>query len=102
MSLYIIGIFMYNYVTQKLPDIFENYFQQNKDAHELNTRQAKDFYVPFSRIQVRRFSIKIHGSEVWNSFPTYIKKSTSVMHFKKKLRKYLIDSHLLVTVAQFW
>ena len=46
--------------------------------------------------------IKIHGSEVWNSFPTYIKKSTSVMDFKKKLRKYLIDRHLLVTATQFW
>ena len=93
---------MYNYVTQKLPHIFENYFQQNKDFHELNTRQANDFHVPFSRLQVRRFSIKIHGSEVWNSFPTYIKKSTSVMDLKKKLRKYLIDRHLLVTVTQFW
>ena len=101
-NLYIIGIFMYNYVTQKLPQIFENYFQQNKDVHERNTRQADDFHVPFSRLQVRRFSIKIHGSEVWNSFPTYIKKSTSVMDFKKKLRKYLIDRHLLVTVTQFW
>ena len=101
-NLYIIGIFMYNYVTQKLPQIFENYFQQNKDVHELNTRQADDFHLPFSRLKVRRFSIKIHGSEVWNSFPTYIKKSTSVMDFKKKLRKYLIDRHLLVTVTQFW
>ena len=55
-------------------------------VHELNTRQANDFHVPFSRLQVRRFSIKIHGSEVWNSFPTYIKKSTYVMDFKKKLR----------------
>ena len=88
-------------MTQKLPHIFEIYFQQNKDVHELNTRQANDFYVPFSRLQVRRFSIKINGSEVWNSFPTYIKKSTSVMDFKKKLRKYLSDRHLLVTVTQF-
>ena len=61
-NLYIIGIFMYNYVTQKLPHIFQNYFQQNKDVHELNTRQANDFHVPFSRLEVRRFSIKIHGS----------------------------------------
>ena len=53
-NLYIIGIFMYNYVTQKLPHIFENYFQQNKDVHELKT-QANDFHVPFSRLQVRRY-----------------------------------------------
>ena len=84
-NLYVIGIFIYNYVTQTLPHIFENYFQQNKDVHEINTRQANDFHVTFSRLQVRKFSIKIHGSEVWNSFPTYIKISISVMDFKKKL-----------------
>ena len=101
-NVYVVGIFMYNYVTQKLPKIFENYFQRNRDVHGLNTRQANDFYVPFSRLQIRRFSIKIHGSEVWNSFPTFIKISTSLMNFKKNLRKYLIDRNLLVTVSQFW
>ena len=100
-NLYIIGIFMYSYVTQKLPHIFGNYFPQNKDVYELNTRQANHFHVPFRRLQVRRFSIEIHGSEVWNSFPTYIKKSSFVMDFKKKLRKCLIDRHLLVTVTKF-
>ena len=100
-NVYVVGIFMYNYVTRKLPQIFENYFQRNRDGHGLNTRQANDFYVPFSRLQIRRFSIKIHGSEVWNSFPTFLKISTSLMDFKKNLRKYLIDRNLLVTVSQF-
>ena len=58
-----------------------NDLQRNRDIHGLNTRQANDFYVPFSRLQIRRFSIKIHGSEVWNSSPTYIKISTSLMNF---------------------
>ena len=34
---------MYSYVTHKLPQIFENYFQRNRDVHDLNTRQANDF-----------------------------------------------------------
>ena len=101
-NLYVIGISMYNYVTRKLTHIFENYFRQNKDVHELKNHQANDFPVPFSRLQLRRFSIKIRASEVLNIFPTYIKISTSVMNFKKKLRKGLIDIHLLVTVTQFW
>ena len=49
-NFYVTGIFMYNYVTQKLPRIFENYFQQNKDVLELNTRQANNFHVPFIRL----------------------------------------------------
>ena len=101
-NFYVTGIFMYNYVIQKLPRIFENYFQQNKDVHELNTRHANNFHVPFIRLQVRRFSIKINGSEVWNSFPIYIKISTSVVDFKQKLCRYLTDKNLLVTVTQLW
>ena len=65
-NLYVFGIFMYNYATQKLPQIFENDFQLNRDVRELNSSQANDFHAPFSRLQVRRLSIKIHGSEVWN------------------------------------
>ena len=38
---------MYNYGTQKFPLIFENYFQQNKDVHELNTCQASDHSADF-------------------------------------------------------
>ena len=41
-NVYVVGIFMYNYVTKKLPHIFENYFQRNKDVHDLNACQADD------------------------------------------------------------
>ena len=40
LNVYVVGIFMYNYVTQKLLHIFENYFQWTKDVHDLNTCQA--------------------------------------------------------------
>ena len=29
-NVYVVGNFMYNYVTQKLPQIFENHFQRNR------------------------------------------------------------------------
>ena len=101
-NVYEVGIFMYNYVTQRLLQISENYFQRSRDVHDLNTRQAYDFYISFSRLQIRRFSTKIHGPEVWDSFATYMNISTSLMNFTKKLCKYLIDRNFLVTVSQFW
>ena len=93
---------MYNYVNQKLPDIFNNYFQKNNDVHDKETRQADLFHAPFGRLDVRKFSIRIHGSEVWNSLPCYIKCPMSIGVFKQKIRKHLIDKHIHITVTQFW
>ena len=60
------------------------------------------FYKILIEIFKERFMmVSKHGSEVWHSFPTHIKMSTSGMDFKKKLRTYLIDKNLLVTLTQF-
>ena len=69
---HVVGLFMYNYVTQKLTQIFENYFQRNRDIHDLNTRQANDFYVPFSRLQIYRLSMgcyTVSPAPVWVRIP---------------------------------
>ena len=101
-NMYVTGIFMYNYVNQNLPVIFENYFQTNRIIHDVNTRQADDFHVPFGRLDIRRFSIKLYGSELWNSLPNYIKCPMSVDLFKRKLRNHLLDRNIHVAVTQFW
>ena len=102
-NVYVVGIFMYNYVTQKLPQIFENYFQRHRDVHGLNTRQANDFMYHSADFKyedsVSRYMDLKCGIHCQH---TLIKISTSLMNFKKKLRNYLIDRNLLVTVSQFW
>ena len=48
-------------------------------------------YVSYGRLDVRRSSIKIHGSDLWNTLPPYIHNSESSNVFKIRLRNYLID-----------
>ena len=72
---YMVGIFMYNYINGILPTTFTEYFERNRNVHQCNTRQADDLQVPFARLNVRKFSIKIHGAQVWNSLPQYIKSA---------------------------
>ena len=69
---YMVGIFMYNYIHGILPNTFSEYFERNRNVHQCNTRQADDLRVPFERLNVRIFSIKIHGAHVWNSLLQYI------------------------------
>ena len=91
---YTIGTFMYEYIDGNVTDIFNNYFQRNRDIHGLNIRNADDLHVPYSRLDVRKFSIKIAGPNLWNSIPLYIKNSTSTNLFKRNMRAYLLDRKL--------
>ena len=92
---------MYNYIHGILPTNFSEYFERNRNVHQCNTRQADDLRVPFARLNVRIFSIKIHGAQVWNSLPQYIKSATSINDFKKKLRNFLIDKNIHIAVTQY-
>ena len=73
-NVYMVGIFMYNYCNDNMPDIFNGFFQRNSERHNRNTRQSNDFHVRFARLDVRTFSLRIHGATIWNDIPLYIKK----------------------------
>ena len=96
---YMVGIFMYNYIHGILPTTFSDYFERNRNVQQCNTRQADDLRVPFARLNVRIFSIKIRGAQVWNSLPQYIKSATSINDFKNKLRNFLIDKNIHIDVT---
>ena len=80
---YIIGTFMYEYMHGNVTIIYNNFFQRNRDIHGLNIRNADDLHVPYGRLDVRKFSIKIAGANQWNSIPLNIKNSTPIELFKK-------------------
>ena len=86
---YINGIFMYECLHGNIPDIFRNYFQRNADVHDHNLRNANDLYIPYGRLDIRKFSINIAGGNLWNSLPSFVKNSQSINIFKKNMRNYL-------------
>ena len=88
---YIIGSFMYECLYGTIPEIFRNYFQRNADVHDHNLRNVNDLYVPYGRLDIRKFSIKIAGANLWNSLPSFVKNSQSNHIFKKNMRHYLVE-----------
>ena len=66
-NMYLTGIFMYQCVNKETPELFLNFFCTNSDFHDHDTRHAADLYVPYGRLDIRKFSIIIHGANVWNS-----------------------------------
>ena len=57
----IVGIFMYNYCHDHLPNLFDGFFQRINEVHDRNTRQSNELHVKFARTDVRKFSLRIHG-----------------------------------------
>ena len=70
---------------------FRNYFQRNADIHDHNLRNVNDLYVPYGRLDIRKFSVKIAGPNLWNSLPSSVKNSETVHIFKKNMRHYLTE-----------
>ena len=83
---YVIGIFMYNYLHGDTPNVFTDYFIRNRDIHHHETRGSVDLNVPYGRLDIRKFSLKISGARLWNSLTGYIKESNSLVSFKKQLK----------------
>ena len=100
-DVYIVGLLMYKYCNGDIPDIFNDFFQRNSELHNRNTRQSNDLHVRFARLDVRKFSLKIHGAKTWNEIPMYIKLASSVDVLKQMLRKHLIDMNMPGAVTQF-
>ena len=88
---YIIGTFMYECLNGNIPGIFRNYFQRNAAVHDHNLRNANDLHVPYGRLDIRSFSIKVTGANLWNSLLSFVKNSQSIHVFKKNMRHYLTE-----------
>ena len=84
-----------------LPTTFSEYSERNRNVHQCNARQADYLRVPFARLNVRKFSTKIHGAQVWNFLPQYVKSATSINDFKNKLRNFLTDKNIHIAVTQY-
>ena len=91
---YVVGMFMYQWVIENLPQIFKNFFQYRRDCHEHNTLNVDDFHVLYGRLDIRRFSLKRYRAKLWNYFPSYIKCFTSLPIFKQNTKNYLLEKKM--------
>ena len=83
---------MYECLNGNIPDIFRNYFQRSAADH--NLRNANDLHVPYGRLDIRKFSIRVTGANLWNSLPLFVNNSQSIHIFGKNMRHYLIEEKM--------
>ena len=56
-------------------------------VHEYSSRCANELHISFGRLDIRNFSIRIHGAKVGNALPNFVKQSRSLGIFKNTLPK---------------
>ena len=83
---YLCSIFMYRlfYYQNNLPDFYCDYFKQNTELHNYNTRNsATKLHVNFQRTNYRKYTMFNKGVSIWNGLNENIKNIKSYFSFKK-------------------
>jgi hypothetical protein len=86
----LIGIFMFKYKTKSLPNIFDNFFNENNMFHNYPTRGANRLRAPKLKLKIAQNYIKKTGADLWNLLEPHINTHFGLITFKKHLKNYII------------
>ena len=88
---YSIGIFMFKYCNDELPNLFANMFQKNSGIHTHNTRQQNHFHLPKFKNNMLKNSVRYQGVTLWNGLSDQLRESKSLNSFKFNFKKPLLN-----------
>jgi hypothetical protein len=86
-----LGVFMYKYVANELPDSFDNYFVKRSEIHNYHTRNSSKYNQTRNKKVFTDKSIRTTGPLSWNSLDDNMKAANSTKHFRKKYKLHLIS-----------
>ena len=91
---YNIGIFMYKFSKNMLPELFENFFCNVASVHEHSTRSAclNHIYVKFKGTTRGQKAFSYSGARIWNLILSHIETDCAIGTFKKLFAKLLLNS----------
>ena len=87
------GILMYKALHLELPTNLQKMFILHKDTDCYKLRSFDKFKVCFARTNHKANCLSIYGVSLFNSLPNSLTSARSIMSFKKRYMKILIDSY---------
>ena len=77
---YLCSLFMYRcYYGKKLPDLYINYFKQNKEVRNNNKRNLNKVHVTYERTDYRKYTVFNKGISIRNCLDETIKNTKSFL-----------------------
>jgi hypothetical protein len=89
-----IGIFMHKYKYNLLPNIFNDFFIENRSIHNYPTRSAANLRIPKVRTNIAERFIRKTGVNFWNLVSGILETNCSIYTFKRHLKKYLVRNYI--------
>ena len=91
---YAIGLFIYKYVNNMLPELFVDSFSNVTDLHHYNTRHANrnSIYVAFHSSTRGQQSFSHCGPRIWNFMPSSMMPNCPIGLFKTSSRQLFLKS----------
>ena len=84
--------FVHNFMNNKLPSMFDNYYIKFSQIHNITTRNSNfNFIVPIFKSRFGSYALKIDGATVWNELDNSIKQITNVKTFRSKVKEKLLQ-----------
>ena len=85
-----VGVFMYKFTNNELPNVFDRYFTKRSTIHNYSTRQGQDFNLTMNKKCFSDHAIRTSGPILWNSLDKSLKTVNSVKYFRKSFKHDLV------------
>ena len=85
--------FVHNFFANKLPPVFDNYFETFETCHNRNTRSgANKIKITKHKTNIASLSIKIKGAYLWNKLSNDLKAIPNTKNFRIRYKESLLIS----------
>ena len=94
--LFAVGIFMFKYINNDLPDVFKSMFSYRHEIHAYNTRGANQLNLEQLPTNKGLKRLRYFGAKLWNNIFLSFTDINCVDLFKARFKGMLLDSNFLV------
>jgi hypothetical protein len=91
-----IGLFMYKYKTNSLPNIFNNFFTKNREYHDYPTRSSANYRPPIIKTKIANNFVRKTGTSLWNQLEGKIDTTVKMVTFKRHLKKHILVNDIKI------
>ena len=83
-------VMAYKCVNRLAPDYLVDKFIKRSDVHDRSTRKHDLLDIPLYKTATGQRAFNYRGVKIWNDLDDRLKNITSIITFKKELRKFLL------------